>query len=113
MTYLHVHLSAGERWRYEPPRDHDVLWIALHSGSLDAGSAVEEGELAIFEDGNQAVDFLAHGHCGFVLGSALRSPHDLVESFDSVHTSADALQRAQAQIGRLADRLREQSRLKT
>jgi hypothetical protein len=24
-----VRLSAGERWRYEPPRDHDVLWIAV------------------------------------------------------------------------------------
>jgi redox-sensitive bicupin YhaK (pirin superfamily) len=113
ITYLHVRLSAGERWNYEPPRDHDVLWIALHSGSLDVGSEVEEGELVIFEEGNQAVDFLANGDCEFVLGSALRSPHDLVESSGSVHTSADALQRAQAQIGCLAEQLRKQGRLRT
>jgi redox-sensitive bicupin YhaK (pirin superfamily) len=114
MTYLHLRLTAGERWRYEPPRDHDVLWIALYSGSLDAGTGVlSEGELVIFEEGNQAVDFVAHGPCGFVLGSALRSPHDVVESSNSVHTSADALQRAQAQIGHLGERLREQGRLKT
>jgi redox-sensitive bicupin YhaK (pirin superfamily) len=113
MTYLHVRLGAGERWRYEPPRDHDVLWVALYSGSLEAGrAAVGEGEVVIFEEGKQPVDFVANGPCGFVLGSALRSPYDLVESFNSVHTSADALQRAQAQIGVLADRLREQGRLK-
>jgi redox-sensitive bicupin YhaK (pirin superfamily) len=114
MTYLHVRLTAGERWRYEPPCDHDVLWVALYSGSLDAGgSALGEGELVIFEEGNHAADFVAHGTCGFVLGSALRSPHNLVEGSNSVHTSADALQRAQAQIGHLAERLREQGRLKT
>jgi redox-sensitive bicupin YhaK (pirin superfamily) len=113
MTYLHVRLTAGERWRYEPPRDHDVLWIALYSGSLEAGrSAIGEGELVIFEEGKQAVDFVAHGPCGFVLGSALQSPYDVVESFNSVHTSAAALQRAQAQIRHLAERLREQGRLK-
>jgi redox-sensitive bicupin YhaK (pirin superfamily) len=112
MTYLDVCLSAGERWLYEPPRDHNVLWIALHSGSIDAGDSVGEGELVIFEDGNEAVDIVAHEECGFVLGSALRSPYDLVTSFDSVHTSADALQRAQTKIGHLAEQLRAQGRLK-
>jgi redox-sensitive bicupin YhaK (pirin superfamily) len=112
MTYLDVRLSAGERWRYEPPRDHDVLWIAVHSGSIDVGDAVGERELVIFEDGNEAVDIVAHEECGFVLGSALRSPYDLVTINDSVHTSADALQRAQAQIGHLAETLRAQGRLK-
>jgi redox-sensitive bicupin YhaK (pirin superfamily) len=112
ITYLHVRLSAGDDWHYEPPRDHDVLWIALHSGSLDVGSALEEGELVIFEDGNQAVEFRALGDCEFVLGSALRSPYDLVEGSGSVHTSADALRRAQVQIERLAGQLRKQGRLK-
>lgn len=112
ITYLHVRLSAGDDWHYEPPRDHDVLWIALHSGSLDVGSAVEDGELVIFEDGNQAVEFRALEDCEFVLGSALRSPYDLVKGTGSVHTSADALQRAQAQIECLAGQLRRQGRLK-
>jgi redox-sensitive bicupin YhaK (pirin superfamily) len=112
ITYLHLRLSAGDEWRYEPPRDHDVLWIALHSGSLDVGPVIEEGELVIFEHGNQAVEFRALGDCEFVLGSALRSPYNLVKSSGSVHTSADALQRAQAQIERLAGQLRKQGRLK-
>jgi redox-sensitive bicupin YhaK (pirin superfamily) len=112
ITYLHVRLSAGEGWHYEPPRDHDVLWIAVHSGSLELAAAVEAGEIVIFEEGSQAVDFLAHGDCEFILGSALRSSHDLVESSGSLNTSVDALQRAQVQIGRLAEALRKQSRLR-
>jgi redox-sensitive bicupin YhaK (pirin superfamily) len=112
ITYLHVRLSAGDDWRYEPPRDHDVLWIALHSGSLDLGSStVEAGELVIFEDGNQAVEIRALADCEFVLGSALRSPYDLVQSSGSIHASADALSRAQIQIERLAGELRKQGRL--
>lgn len=112
VTYLHVRLSGGDAWRYEPPRDQDVLWIALHSGSMDVeSSTVEEGELLIFEDGNQAVVFRALADCEFVLGSALRSPYDLVQSSGSIHASADALRRAQMQIERLAEELRKQGRL--
>jgi redox-sensitive bicupin YhaK (pirin superfamily) len=111
VTYLHVRLNAGDDWRYEPPRDHDVLWIALHSGPLDVGSTVEEAELVIFEDGNQAVEIRALANCEFVLGSALRSRYDLVQSSGSIHTSDDALRRAKMQIERLAGELRKQGRL--
>jgi redox-sensitive bicupin YhaK (pirin superfamily) len=111
ITYLHVRLSAGDDWHYEPPRDHDVLWIVLHSGSLDVGSTVEQGELVIFEDGNQAVEIRALADCEFLLGSALRSPYDVVQSSGSIHASADALRRAQMQIERLAGELRKQGRL--
>jgi hypothetical protein len=80
---------------------------------MDVGSStVEEGELVIFEDGNQAVEFRAVADdCEFVLGSALRSPYDLVQSSGSIHASADALRRAQMQIERLAEELRKQGRL--
>jgi hypothetical protein len=64
------------------------------------------------QNGNEAVDIVAHEECGFVLGSTLRSSYDLVTITDSVHTSADALQRAQAQIGHLAETLRAEGRLK-
>jgi redox-sensitive bicupin YhaK (pirin superfamily) len=30
INYLAVRLKAGERWRYEPPTDHTVLWVASH-----------------------------------------------------------------------------------
>ena len=32
MTYLFVHLKAGESWSYQPPADHTVSWVALSYG---------------------------------------------------------------------------------
>jgi len=29
LNYLAVRLKAGERWRYQPPTDHTVLWTAI------------------------------------------------------------------------------------
>ena len=34
INYLAVRLKAGERWRYEPPTGHTVLWLAIASGDL-------------------------------------------------------------------------------
>ena len=34
MTYLHVRLEDGERWRYEPAAGHDVAWVAVNEGKL-------------------------------------------------------------------------------
>jgi redox-sensitive bicupin YhaK (pirin superfamily) len=111
MTYLHVRLSAGENWRYVPPRGHDVLWISLYSGSLDAGELVSEGEMVIFEQSERSVDFVARENCGFVLGSAAHSPFDLVEGYYSVHTNTAALQCGEQEIGRLGAQLCADGRL--
>jgi redox-sensitive bicupin YhaK (pirin superfamily) len=34
INYLAVRLKAGQTWRYEPPADHTICWVALASGSL-------------------------------------------------------------------------------
>jgi redox-sensitive bicupin YhaK (pirin superfamily) len=111
MTYLHVRLSAGERWRYTPPRGHDVLWIAVYSGSLEAGEHVSEGDLVVFDPSEGVVDFIAHEHCDFVLGSAAQSQFDLVEGYYSVHTSAAALQSGEQEIARLGAQMSADGRL--
>ncbi|HEY3599319.1 MAG TPA: pirin family protein [Paraburkholderia sp.] len=111
MTYLHVELNAGEHWRYDPPEGYDVLWIALYSGSLDAGEPIGEGEFVVFDDSGRGVDFVAHGNCGFMLGSAQRSPFDLVEGYFSVHTNAAALRFGELEIARVAAQLRVEGRL--
>ena len=41
MTYLFVRLRPGESWRYQPPSDHTVCWVALSTGSLDVPERVE------------------------------------------------------------------------
>jgi len=110
MTYLVVSLNAGERWTYQPPREHTVAWVAVNDGLLRTPSHVSRGELAIFEPSGEPVDFVAEGTTRFVLGSAAKHPHDLVLGSYSVHTSADALRRADAEIRRIGQELRAEGK---
>ena len=49
INYLAVRLKAGETWRYEPPTDHTICWIALASGRLAVPEPAKAGELVAFE----------------------------------------------------------------
>src|SRR5467141_600467 len=73
INYLAVRLRAGERWRYQPPAGHTVLWAAVASGVLSAPDNLRPGELAAFEPSSEAVEFVARTDTEFVLGSA--APH--------------------------------------
>ena len=109
MTYLDVRLKAGERWIYQPPEGHDVAWIASHQGAVVAASErVSKGEAIVFEQGDQPVVFEALKDTGFVLGSAIRHPYDLVTGNYSVHTNAEALRRGENNIAQIGRRLRDQ-----
>lgn len=115
MNYLAVRLKDGERWRYTPPAGHTVGWVAVNAGRLDAGDStggpIGTGELAVFEESGEAIDFVAHGDTAFVLGSAVKHPHDLVMGYYSVHTSQAALAQGEAEIQRIGTRLRQEGRL--
>jgi redox-sensitive bicupin YhaK (pirin superfamily) len=111
MNYLDVELKKGEKWRYEPPADHTVAWIAVHAGKLATPEIVDKGELAVFEESNGALEFEALEDTGFVLGSAVKHPHDLVLGHYSVHTSKAALDRGEARIAEIGERLKAAGRL--
>jgi redox-sensitive bicupin YhaK (pirin superfamily) len=112
VNYLDVRLKDGERWEYQPPAGHDVAWIYSYQGSLRAeGETVALKEIAVFEEGGSALRFEARGDTGFVLGSAVKHPHDLVLGYYSVHTSAKALAAGEAEIERIGELLRASGRL--
>ena len=111
INYLAVRLKAGERWQYEPPTGHTVLWVAIASGVLSAPDELRHGDLAAFEPSNQAVEFEALTDTEFVLGSAAPHEHDLVLGYYSVHTSPDALQDGEAHILSIRERLLQEGRL--
>ena len=111
INYLDVALKKGEKWRYEPPTNHTVGWVAVHTGKLAAPEIVDKGELAVFAESNAALDFEALEDTGFVLGSAVKHPYDLVLGNYSVHTSKQALERGEAKIREIGRHLREQGRL--
>src|SRR5712664_833262 len=111
INYLDVALKKGEKWHYQPPENHSVAWIALHQGKLAAPEIVDKGELAVFAESNAALDFEALEDTGFVLGSAVKHPHELVLGTYSVHTSRQALDRGEAKIREIGQRLRAEGRL--
>lgn len=111
MTYLAVTLRQGERWRYTPPADHTVAWVAVASGQLMASEGISAGELVTFAPSETDIDFVAQADTRFVLGSAAPHPHPLVMGTYSVHTSQDALTRGEAEINRIGLGLRAAGRL--
>lgn len=111
MNYLDVALEKGEKWRYEPPHDHTVAWIAVHRGKLATPEIVDKGELTVFEESNAALEFEALEDTGFVLGSAVKHPHELALGMYSVHTSQRALERGEAKIAEIGKRLRAEGRI--
>ncbi len=112
MTYLDVRLKAGERWSFTPPQGHDVAWIAVHEGAVSATEHISAGELAVFEESEDGIHFEAAFDTGFVLGSAVSHPYDLVTGYYSVHTNAAALQQGENNIAQIGSRLHSQGVLK-
>src|SRR6266478_315846 len=111
INYLAVRLKEGERWRYQPPAGHTVLWVAVGSGAVAVPDELRQGDLAAFEPSNGAIEFKARTDAELVVGSAVRHDHDLVLGHYSVHTSADALREGEARISAIKARLVREGRL--
>jgi redox-sensitive bicupin YhaK (pirin superfamily) len=111
INYFHIRLNDGERWRYTPPVGHNVAWLAIDEGRLHASEPIESGQLAVFEESDEApIELRAEGATSFVVGSAIKHPHPLVLGRYSVHTSEDALARGEAEIRRIGRDLVTQGR---
>jgi redox-sensitive bicupin YhaK (pirin superfamily) len=111
INYLALRLAPGERWQYQPPAGHDVLWIAVGKGVVRTPDPVRRGELAIFAPSQEAVDFAAEAETEFMLGSAVRHPYGLVAGYYSVHTSAGALAKGEQRIREIREKLVRAGRL--
>jgi redox-sensitive bicupin YhaK (pirin superfamily) len=111
LTYLHVKLADGERWTYTPPPGHSVAWLAPGKGALLTAGVTVGREVAVFEEGDGAISVVAQGDTEFVLGSAVKHPHDLVLGYYSVHTSQAALDEGEAGIRRIAEQLQKDGKL--
>jgi redox-sensitive bicupin YhaK (pirin superfamily) len=108
LAYLDVRLRAGERWVYQPPKNHNVAWIASHRGTIKAPSEVAAGEAAVFEEAEKPIAFEAVTDAGFILGSAVKHPYDVVTGYYSVHTTAEALKKGESNIAEIGRRLHNQ-----
>jgi len=105
INYLDVQLAAGEKWTYQPPLDHDVAWLAVSDGAIQAAEPVAAGELVVFEQSTQAIEIEAERASRFVFGSAAKHPHELVLGYYSVHTTHEALLAGESEIQRIGNQL--------
>jgi redox-sensitive bicupin YhaK (pirin superfamily) len=112
LTYLQVDLAPGERWTYHPAREQLVAWLAVSDGALRTPERVAAGEVAIFEQANDALELVAEGRTRFVIGSAAPHRHELALGNYSVHTSAQALRKGEDEIRRIGRRLRDDGTLR-
>jgi redox-sensitive bicupin YhaK (pirin superfamily) len=111
INYLAVRLKAGERWSYQPPAGHTVLWTAVGMGSVLVPDELRQGNLVAFMPSSVVIEFEAQSDAEFVIGSAVPHDYDLVLGSHSVHTSAEALREAEARISAIETRLIQEGRL--
>jgi redox-sensitive bicupin YhaK (pirin superfamily) len=111
MNYVAVRLKVGERWSYQPPAEHTVLWTAVGMGSVLVPEELQQGELVTFKPSSAAIEFEAQSDTEFILGSAAPHRYDLVLGPHSVHTTAEALREAEARISEIQTRLIREGRL--
>src|SRR2546427_5675259 len=112
INLLHVRLADGERWRYRPPAGHTVAWAHTDRGTLLASGTQLHHELAIFDESNEPIDFTAEGDTDFIVGSAIKHPHELVTGYYSVHTGVEAVEKGEAQIAHIGKELRSLGRIR-
>lgn len=112
MNYLAVNLKKGEKWTYDPPAGHTVLWIsAIDSGLVANNEVIGKGELIAFEHSEEPVNFTTQEDTQFILGSAVPHLHELYLGNYSVHTSLDALAAGEARIKQLAIEITQNRKL--
>jgi redox-sensitive bicupin YhaK (pirin superfamily) len=107
LTYLDVRLNKGERWTFTPPTEQCIAWLAVHGGEISCSEHADYGDMLIFGEGGEAITITAISDAGFVLGSAAKHPYELHIGNHSVHTSAKALARGEAEIARIGAGLRQ------
>jgi hypothetical protein len=85
--------------------------VAVADGFLETAGSQLSREIAVFEEREGRLDFVARSATRFVLGSAAKHPHPLVTGYYSVHTSQAALERGEAGIEKLGNELRAAGKL--
>lgn len=98
MNYLDVNLRPDQKWKYHPPETHDILWLVVYEGKLNGNLGASVGELIVYEDSDDPVEFSSEHSARFLLGSAKKFEHDLVLGQSSIHTSAANLESSQKKI---------------
>lgn len=110
-NYFDIVLRRGERWTFEPPATHSVLWAYVYGGAVLANETRAASELLVFSEGPGLLGVEALEDSRLLVGSAPRLDQPLVVGRSSVHSSSAALQRSAGRIRDLGEVLRREGKL--
>jgi redox-sensitive bicupin YhaK (pirin superfamily) len=89
INYVVVTLAAGQSWIYEPPVNHRTAWIAVISGKIKTSDVVvASDEIAVYENSNKSISFLAEEDGVFLLGTSQQYSHQEYAHHESIHEVA-------------------------
>ena len=88
-----------------------MLWTAVGKGSILVPNELQQGELVAFTTSSAVLEFEAQSDAEFVLGSAVPHNYDLILGSHSVHSTTEALHRAEARISEIQMRLVQEGKV--
>jgi redox-sensitive bicupin YhaK (pirin superfamily) len=101
MNYCDLSLKQGESYRYLLPSDHSAAWAFVYVGDARVSGVSSKGELLVFEEQGDLIEFEAESDCRILFGSAVPHPHPLILGQSSVHTNPASLKSGVEKINRL------------
>lgn len=76
INYVVVTLAAGQAWVYTPPVNHRTAWVAVISGKINTSDVlVGSNEIAVYENSNKSIHFLAEEEGVFIVGTSQECTH--------------------------------------
>ena len=95
ISYLDVHLKAGEKWSLQTPIGQTRGLLFPRGGAIRGNHThIPEQTLGILEEGEGLIQVEADGDVDFVVILAEPSPHPVIAGRGSMHTTREALNRS-------------------
>ena len=106
VSYLDVHLKAGESWSFSPSEKQVRGFVYPRSGAIDiCGTTVKTQQLALLKEDQSELVITAEQDAQFVVAMTEPWPHKIVQysvqNDGQIHTSQAALQEGSEHIEKL------------
>ena len=101
MNYFIVRLNPAAAWHYNPPADHDIVWVMVFEGEATINGTTSLMEILVLSPDAGAVEIRGgKTESWTVLGTAKKHDYPLVLGRSSVHTNLASLQSSLERIAR-------------